>query len=84
MTNYTALVITVAALGLLLSPEAAQAYVGPGLGAGALSAVAGVIGAILLGLFSIIYYPIKRLMRRRARTTSNAASAVGDAKKLKG
>lgn len=48
-----------------LVPVAAQAYIGPGLGAGALAAALGVVGSVVLGLFAVLYYPIKRLLRRR-------------------
>jgi uncharacterized integral membrane protein len=46
-------------------PTSAQAYIGPGMGAGALAAVVGVLGSIVLGIFAVIYYPIKRMMKRR-------------------
>ena len=50
---------------LLAAPAQAFAYIGPGLGAGAISAVLGVLGSIFLGLFAVLYYPIKRLMKKR-------------------
>ena len=56
---------TVLGLFLLLAPTPAFAYIGPGLGAGAVATVLAVLGSILLGIFSVIYYPIKRLMRKR-------------------
>ena len=56
---------TVLGLVLLLAPSPAFAYIGPGLGAGAVATVLAVLGSILLGIFSVIYYPIKRLMRKR-------------------
>lgn len=40
-------------------------YIGPGLGAGALVALFGAIGAVFLALFSILYYPIKRMRKKR-------------------
>ena len=49
----------------LLAPAPAWAYIGPGLGAGAVAAVLAVLGSILLAIFSVIYYPIKRLMKKR-------------------
>lgn len=45
----------------------ASAYIGPGLGAGAVGAVLGVIGAVFLALFAVVYYPIKRMLRRRRK-----------------
>jgi len=55
------------ALLVLIIPAPAWAYMGPGLGMGAVMTSLGVIGAILLGLFSILWYPAKRLIRRMAR-----------------
>ena len=43
----------------------AHAYVGPGLGVGSIIAVIGIIGSIFLGLFAILYYPIKRFFKNR-------------------
>ncbi|MEO1249530.1 MAG: hypothetical protein AAFW76_06780 [Pseudomonadota bacterium] len=54
-----------ALIAALLFPTAAHAYIGPGMGAGAIAAVLGVIGAVLLALFSVIYYPVKRAMKKR-------------------
>lgn len=58
-------IFTIAALMAALAPQTALAYIGPGVGAGALAAVLGVFGAMFLGLAAIIYYPIKRLIRSR-------------------
>ena len=43
----------------------AQAYVGPGLGAGAIGMILGVLASILLAVFAIFWYPIKRLLKKR-------------------
>lgn len=48
-------------LAALLLPAEAQAYVGPGLGLGALGAIAGVIFSILLAIMAVFWYPIKRM-----------------------
>ena len=45
----------------------ASAYIGPGMGGGVIAAVLGVIGAILLALFGILYYPIKRMLKNRKK-----------------
>ncbi len=43
------------------------AYLGPGMGGGFIAAVLGVIGAIFLALFGILYYPIKRAIIKRRK-----------------
>ncbi len=73
-------VLIIATLCVLAAPGTSFAYVGPGLGAGAIGAVVGVIGAVLLALFSIVYYPIKRVMRRRKTAGSTAPMPAGDKK----
>ena len=41
------------------------AYLGPGMGGGAIAAALGFFAAILLGLWGILYYPIKRALKNR-------------------
>ncbi|MBB4096494.1 hypothetical protein [Sphingomonas kyeonggiensis] len=48
----------------LSAPLAAQAYTGPGLGLGAVGVAFGLIGSILLAIVSVVWYPVKRLVRR--------------------
>ena len=43
----------------------AFAYIGPGMGGGVIAGVLGLIGAIFLALFGILYYPIKRYIQKR-------------------
>lgn len=52
------------------------AYVGPGLGAGVVATVLGVIGAFFLGLFAILFYPIKRMLKKRKAAKQGAEEAV--------
>ena len=52
---------------LLLISSSVFAYIGPGMGGGVIAAVLGVIGAILLALFGILYYPIKRMLKNRKK-----------------
>ena len=52
-------------LFLLTASSNVLAYLGPGMGGGAIAAVLGLIVAIFLGLFSVLYYPIKRALRKR-------------------
>ena len=43
------------------------AYIGPGIGGGVIAAVLGLIGVVLLALFGILYYPIKRMLKNRKK-----------------
>lgn len=43
--------------------DALLAYVGPGLGAGVIAFLGGIVFSLFLTLFAVIYYPIKRLLR---------------------
>ena len=52
---------------LLSLSSSAFAYIGPGMGGGVAVGVLGVIGAIFLALFGILYYPIKRLIKKRQK-----------------
>jgi len=54
-------------------PVVAHAYVGPGLGLGALGVVFGILASIFLGIVGIFWYPIKRLLRKfRKGSVSNS------------
>jgi hypothetical protein len=52
---------------MLIISSPASAYIGPGMGGGVIAAVLGVVGAILLALFGILYYPIKRMLKNRKK-----------------
>jgi hypothetical protein len=56
----------------------AQAYIGPGLGAGVIGTIIGVLGSIFLALFAVFYYPVKRMIRRRRMTRETGAVAKPD------
>lgn len=48
----------------LAYPSLAMAYIGPGLGSGAMAAVLGSVLGLLMLLIGVVWYPIKRLIRR--------------------
>ncbi len=50
---------------LLLAAVPAQAYIGPGAGAGTIAVVIGVLAAILMAFFAVLWYPMKRALRKR-------------------
>ncbi len=57
---------------VVLTPAASMAYVGPGLGAGAVGVVLGIIGSILVALFAVLWYPLKRLVKKIKKTKKTA------------
>lgn len=60
--------ITLLSVYITIFPEIANAYVGPGLGAGTLGVILGIIGSIFIALFAIIWYPLKRLLKKYRKT----------------
>ena len=48
---------------LFLISLPSYAYIGPGMGGGVIVAIIGFFAAILLGLWGILYYPIKRALK---------------------
>ena len=49
------------------SPNSLFAYIGPGMGGGVIAAIFGLIAAFFLGLWGILYYPIKRAFKNRKK-----------------
>jgi len=52
-------------LSLFLISLPSYSYIGPGMGGGVIAAIVGFFAAILLGLWGILYYPIKRALKKR-------------------
>ena len=48
-------------------PISLFSYIGPGMGGGVIAALFGIIAAFFLGLFGILYYPIKRTIKNNKR-----------------
>jgi len=46
----------------------AMGYIGPGVGAGMIATVLGILTAIVLALFAVFWYPVKRLLKRNAHS----------------
>lgn len=51
----------------LFLPTPCLAYIGPGMGGGVIAAIFGIITAFFLGLWGILYYPIKRAFKNRKK-----------------
>jgi len=56
---------TILSLFLIFIPMPLYAYIGPGMGGGVIAIVIGFFAAIFLALWGILYYPIKRALKRR-------------------
>ena len=56
---------TILFLSLFLISLPSYAYIGPGMSGGVFAAVVGFFAAVLLGLWGILYYPIKRALKNR-------------------
>ena len=61
---------------LLFSAAAAHAYVGPGLGLGVIGAILGTVLAVIMSIAGVVWYPIKRLLRKKNQ--AGAADATRD------
>ena len=67
--------LTLFTLIILAVPQISNAYVGPGLGAGTIGVILGIIGSIFIAIFAIVWYPLKRLLsNNRQRKLSSRKS----------
>ena len=57
-------IIFLIGLSVFLYPVVVHAYIGPGLGLGALGVIFGIFSSIFLAIMGIFWYPIKRLFRK--------------------
>ena len=57
-------ILTTVTILLLLLTEPSYAYLGPGVGGGMIAATIGVIVAILAAIFGLIWFPVKRLLKK--------------------
>ena len=52
-------------ISLLVISIYTHAYLGPGMGGGVIAAILGFVGAIFLGIWALLYYPIKRYLKNK-------------------
>ena len=52
---------------ILFNANPLFAYIGPGMGGGGIAAIFGIIAAFFLGLWGILYYPIKRAFKNKKK-----------------
>ena len=67
-------------LSLFLVSLPSYAYIGPGMGGGAIAAIIGFFAAILLGLWGILYYPIKRALKNRKDNKMSSTESDNESK----
>ena len=65
----------VIALLLIAAATPAAAYIGPGAGLGAIGTVIAVIGAVLLMIVGFVWYPVKRMLKRRKAPVETTETA---------
>jgi len=65
-------------LSILLTSIPSYAYIGPGMSGGVIAAIIGFIVAVFLGLWGILYYPIKRAIKRRRNKFVTQKNKIDD------
>lgn len=60
-------------VALLCVSAPAQAYIGPGAGAGTIAVVLGILAALAMALISLVYFPVRRMLRKRKAGSRNDA-----------
>jgi hypothetical protein len=73
------LTLALAAVLWIASGPPAVAYVGPGAGLGAIGAFLGFVATILLTLGLLVFWPVRRLLRRARGKSAAAAPGPDDA-----
>jgi membrane protein implicated in regulation of membrane protease activity len=65
-------------LAAVLSPAPAFAYIGPGAGISAVGSLVALVGALFLAVVGLIWYPLKRVMRRRKPEAKSPPQDTGN------
>ena len=68
------LLIFVVGATLAAGPGTALAYVGPGAGLSAIGSLLALVAAVLLAIVGFVWYPGKRLARRRRKARAEATT----------
>lgn len=76
MINLTKFTALAAIAGLMAGT--ASAYTGPGLGMATITVVLGFFASIFIALFAIVWYPIKRVLKRRKSATPETDAEVSE------
>ena len=57
------------------------AYIGPGMGGGVIAAIFGIIAAFFIGLWGILYYPIKRAFKNKKKNNKSLSKSKNQNRK---
>jgi hypothetical protein len=57
--------LTLTTLLFFIITTSSNAYLGPGIGGGLIAATLGIIVALIAAIFGLIWFPIKRLLKKR-------------------
>ena len=66
-SNFLSLIAAVVVASVCLISLPAIAYVGPGVGLSAIGSLLALIAALIIAVFGFLWYPFKRLMRKKQR-----------------
>ena len=70
-SSFLSIAISVLLLVIFIQ-QPAMAYVGPGTGIAALGALLAIIVGVIAALFGFLWYPMKRLLKKRQQAASKA------------
>lgn len=71
-TTKVVAVVGLICLLLAISPGPVAAYVGPGAGLTVIGAALALVGGVVFWIFGFVWYPVKRLLRRRSTEDDSA------------
>ena len=71
--------VLVLLFAVLFYSSSAEAYVGPGMGVGALGVIVGIVVSVLMAIVGIFWYPIKRLFKKKDDSESLEETDVQEA-----
>ncbi|MDC0444498.1 hypothetical protein OAM78_04110 [Alphaproteobacteria bacterium] len=70
------LTLTILLVGFSYS-ESAYAYVGPGMAGGVIAGVIGVLAALIIGLIALIWFPVKKIIKKLSLKKTKQKSEGG-------
>jgi uncharacterized membrane protein len=68
-----------AAVGAIMAPGSALAYVGPGAGLSLIGSLVAVVGAVLVAILGLLILPVRMLLKRRRNRAAAGREAPASA-----